>query len=188
MAQAKAQAKNAKQGKGVLKGNETHWKLHFDYEYIGSHNIKEGEEVIVTIKAVRDELVFNPGENKEVKKLVMEFEEENDLKMILNVTNAKTIERLFKTPHIDKWVGKRIQIYAADVQAFGQQMKALRIRDYLPPQGDEYPDASDTLTQMKKCTNMDELKKFFTSLPVNLKTHPDVLDLKDSLKEKYANS
>jgi predicted DNA-binding antitoxin AbrB/MazE fold protein len=169
-----------------LKSNQTHWKMHFDYEYIGSHNLKEGEEVVVTIKKVLDEMVFDTQENSEKKKLVVHFEEQPDLKMILNVTNAKTLERLLKTPHIDKWKGRKIQLYAADIRAFGQDMKALRIRDFLPKQ-DDVVDTAATIAALKKCKTLADLQKVFTSIKDGaVKSHPDVVALKNELKEKLS--
>lgn len=168
-----------------LQENETHWKMHFDYEYIGSHNLKEGEEVIVTIKSVRDELVFKPSQNEEVKKLIVQFEEETDLKMILNVTNSKMLERLFKTPHINQWEGKRIQIYAADIEAFGHKMKALRIRDVLPKSD---VDVTASLKIINSCKTLVALKAAYIKLPVEQKNHKDVLALTNKLKKKYAST
>jgi hypothetical protein len=52
--------------------------------------------------------------------------------MILNATNNKTIAKLFKTPYIEEWSGRKIQIYIEKVKAFGEIWDALRIRPYLP--------------------------------------------------------
>jgi DNA-directed RNA polymerase subunit RPC12/RpoP len=52
--------------------------------------------------------------------------------MILNATNNKTIAKLFKTPYIEQWTGRKIQIYTEKVKAFGEVWDALRIRPFLP--------------------------------------------------------
>lgn len=156
-----------------------HWKTHFDYEYLGSHNLKEGEEVIVEIEKVVDEKVFVPGENAEKVKLVVHFRGQEDYKMILNVTNAKTLERLFSTPNVSEWPGRKIQIYAADVNAFGQSMKALRIRDFLPK---ETIDNTAALNKLKKAKTKEELKTAFSKLSKAEMFDTEVMALKDSLK------
>ena len=63
--------------------------------------------------------------------MVMHFVE--DVKpMILNATNNKTLAKLFKTPYIEQWYGRKIQIYVEKVKAFGEVWDALRIRPFLP--------------------------------------------------------
>jgi hypothetical protein len=57
---------------------------------------------------------------------------ENCKPMILNATNNKTIAKLFKTPYIEQWAGRKIQIYTEKVKAFGEVWDALRIRPFLP--------------------------------------------------------
>jgi DNA-directed RNA polymerase subunit RPC12/RpoP len=52
--------------------------------------------------------------------------------MILNATNNKTIAKLLKTPYIEEWAGRKIQIYTEKVKAFGEVWDALRIRPFLP--------------------------------------------------------
>ena len=36
---------------------------------------------------------------------------ENVKPMIVNSTNAKTIEKLYKTPYIEEWKGRKIQLF-----------------------------------------------------------------------------
>ncbi|MBQ2443125.1 MAG: hypothetical protein II498_07235, partial [Ruminococcus sp.] len=52
--------------------------------------------------------------------------------MILNSTNMKTITKLFGTPYIEDWSGRRIQIGIEKVKAFGDVVDALRVRKFIP--------------------------------------------------------
>jgi hypothetical protein len=59
--------------------------------------------------------------------MVVHFQEKQK-PMILNRTNAKTISKVYGTPLIEDWAGKKIRIYAELVDAFGEQVEALRIK------------------------------------------------------------
>jgi hypothetical protein len=63
--------------------------------------------------------------------MVMRFSEQSK-PMILNHTNAKMLSKLYKTPYIEDWAGRKLQLYVAAVNAFGEQVDAIRVRPYLP--------------------------------------------------------
>ena len=46
----------------------------------------------------------------------------------LNATNAKTITKVLKSPHIDDWAGKRIVLGVEMVAAFGDRVEAIRVQ------------------------------------------------------------
>lgn len=52
--------------------------------------------------------------------------------MILNKTNCKAIEKMYKTPNIEEWVDKQIQIGVARINAFGETTDCLRVRAFIP--------------------------------------------------------
>ncbi len=108
----------------------THWKKLTNPDYLGAYALQPGEELVLTIKSVSNEVVTGTDGKKETCS-VMRFEE-NVKPMVLNATNSKTITKLFKTPYIEEWVGKQIQIYAEKVKAFGEVVDALRIRSFIP--------------------------------------------------------
>ena len=54
--------------------------------------------------------------------------------MVCNLTNRKTLAKLFKTVNSEKLKGKRISIGTEQVRAFGKMHDALRIRPIVPPQ------------------------------------------------------
>jgi hypothetical protein len=108
----------------------THWKKLTNPDYLGAYALEPGQELILTIKSVSNETVTGTDGKKETCS-VMRFAE-NVKPMILNATNSKTITKLLKTPYIEEWSGRKIQIYSTPVKAFGEVMDALRIRDFLP--------------------------------------------------------
>jgi hypothetical protein len=99
-------------------------------DYLGSYALEPGQDLIVTIKSVGNEEVTGSDGKKEICSVIHFFE--NVKPMILNATNNKTIAKLFKTPYIEEWSGRKIQIYTEKVKAFGEVWDALRIRPFLP--------------------------------------------------------
>lgn len=122
--------------------------------YLGTYALDPNKDLIVTIDEAKKEEVTNPkGEDEEC--LVLYFKE--DVKpFILNVTNSKQIERIYETPYIEDWAGKKIQIYIKDgIEAFGSLVSGLRIRPKVPqttkpeltPDHDKWPDAIENLAR-----------------------------------------
>jgi hypothetical protein len=109
---------------------KTHWKKLQNPDYLGSYSLEPGKDMILTIKNVKVESVTGPDNRKE-DCTVMYFVE-NVKPMIVNATNAKIISKLYKTPYIEEWAGKKIQIYSTEVKAFGDVVEALRIRPKVP--------------------------------------------------------
>lgn len=109
----------------------THWKKLTNPDYLGAYALEPGQDLVVTIKSVANETVTGTDGKKETC-MVMRFKE-NVKPMVLNATNSKTITKLLKTPYIEYWAGRKIQIYVQEgVKAFGDIVDALRIRPYLP--------------------------------------------------------
>ena len=109
----------------------THWKKLTNPDYLGAYALEPGQDLVVTIKSVANELVASADGKKETC-MVMRFVEEVK-PMVLNATNSKTIAKLFKTPYIEQWAGRKIQLYVQKgVKAFGEVVDALRVRDFLP--------------------------------------------------------
>lgn len=109
---------------------KTHWKKLYNPDYLGSYSLTPGEDMVVTIKSLNSEMVTGTDGKKE-ECMVLRFTDA-DKPMILNATNAKMITKIHKTPYKEEWVGKRIQLYAKDVKAFGEVVEALRIRPFVP--------------------------------------------------------
>ena len=109
----------------------THWKKLTNPDYLGAYALEPDQDLVVTIKSVSNELVASADGKKETC-MVMRFVE-NVKPMVLNATNSKTITKLFKTPYIEQWAGRKIQLFIqTGVKAFGDTVDALRVRPFLP--------------------------------------------------------
>lgn len=112
--------------------DKTHWKKLENPDYLGAYALQPNQDLIVQIKSVGQEEVYNPSNNKKETCTVAHFTDPNVKPMILNVTNCKTISKLYDTPYIEDWSGKYIAVYIAKVKAFGETVEALRIRSKVP--------------------------------------------------------
>ena len=112
--------------------DKTHWKKLENPDYLGAYALQPNQDLIVQIKSVGQEEVYNPTNNKKETCTVAHFMDQKIKPMILNVTNCKTISKLYDTPYIEDWAGKYISIYIAKVKAFGETVDALRIRSKVP--------------------------------------------------------
>ena len=110
---------------------KTHWRKLHNPDYLGAYALDPGKDMILTIKSAANEMVIGADGKKE-ECMVMRFVEPGVKPMIVNATNAKTISKIYKTPYIEEWAGKKIQIFSDNVKAFGEVVEALRIRPFEP--------------------------------------------------------
>lgn len=157
----------------------THWKKTVNPDYIGSYALDPDRDMILTIKTAGVELVTGNAGKKE-EKLVIHFHE-NVKPMICNRTNAKVITKLHKTPYIEQWSGKKIQLYSSRITAFGEEVDALRIRDYV--NATKEVDVTDALAKLEACKTIDELKTAYTNLKKDEQSNQQVKDLTEQLKK-----
>ena len=108
----------------------THWKTLTNAEYIGAFSIENGTDLILTISGIKKEMVTGSGGRKE-ECIVCSFSDANK-PMILNKTNCKTIQKIYNTPLIEEWIGKKIQLFATKTSLAGEQVECLRIRAFTP--------------------------------------------------------
>ena len=114
--------------------NKTHWKKLTNPNYLGSYAFQPGEEKTVTITEVKREIVQSQNGKEECT--VAHFAE--DIKpLILNKTNCDAIAKVWGTPYIEDWSGKKITLKVKKVSAFGDMVDAVRV-------GKERP-ADDTI-------------------------------------------
>jgi hypothetical protein len=130
--------------------SQTHWKKLHNPDYIGAYALDPGKDLVVTIKNVKVETVQGPDGKKE-ECMVITFMEKDIKPMIVNSTNAKTIEKLYKSPYIEEWSGRKIQLFVDKIKAFGDTVEALRIRPKIPNQ-------TTISTKCTDCSN--EIKGF----------------------------
>lgn len=111
---------------GKLTGD---YRKYMDKNYLGSWDIPEGEDLILTISNVEQDDVKN--ESGSERKLTIHFAE--DYKpLIMNATNCDRITQAYGSPKVEDWVGKRIALTTEKVPAFGSVKDAVRIRPYPP--------------------------------------------------------
>lgn len=104
---------------------KTHWKQLQNNDYIGAYWLPPGEDVTVTIDYVQRELITGTGGKKEECSVA---HLKNGVKpFILNVTNSKTIAKLYG-PYIEDWAGKQITLFASTAKLAGETVECLRIR------------------------------------------------------------
>jgi len=66
------------------------------------------------------------------------------------------------------------------IRAFGEDVDALRIRDFVPK--DVEVDVTKAIESINMCKTLDELKKTYMSLTKEEQGHPDVVKAKDNKK------
>ena len=124
---------------------KTHWKKLQNPDYLGAYSLDDGNgkysDITATIASVRVENIVG-ADGKREDCMVMRFVERDLKPMIVNTTNAKTMEKLFKSSYIEDWAGHKVQIGVEAVKAFGDVVDALRIRKF-PPRQQEAPKCHD---------------------------------------------
>jgi hypothetical protein len=157
---------------------KTHWKKLTNPDYIGTYILSPGEERTVKIMSVERGMVAGVNGKKEECTIA---HLENEKPFILNRTNCKTITKLYGTPFIEEWSGKSVTIYAAKVNAFGEEVEALRIRQRVPaaPKPKDY---TEQIRAVENCTTLDELKAIFTAF--TREEQAATVAVKDRMKTK----
>ena len=151
----------------------THWKQLTNPDYIGAYAFEPNEEKTGTIAYVREEQVIGSDGKKE-ECIVAHFTEKELKPLILNVTNCKMISKLYKTPYIEDWAGKRITMRVQQVKAFGDVVDAVRIKPEIPKaaQKQSAPKQQDVL-----CAECGQVLQPFGSM--------SVAQLADYTQKKY---
>ena len=108
---------------------KTHWKKLTSPNYTGAWDFQPGEEKTVTIKEVKREIVQNQNGKEECT--VAHFVD--DIKpLILNKTNGSMIAKVWGTPYIEDWAGKKITLKVKKISAFGEMVDAVRVSPERP--------------------------------------------------------
>lgn len=102
----------------------------FQSNWLSSADLPDGD-TIVTIKEVTMETLKNQQTKQDEEKPVVHFVE--DFKpLVLNVTNWKQIEKATGADDTEEWEGKKIILFAMEVEAFGEMKLAIRVRSHAP--------------------------------------------------------
>ena len=174
----------------------THWKRLRNPEYMGAYSMPtDGSEIVLTIRNAKTEKVA-ATDGKKSDCLVIYFQEPNWKPMILNATNSTAIQKVAKTPYIEKWSGVKIQIYTAKVSAFGEQVDALRIRTVAPKETSQpaplpnvtEEEISDAQFKLEAAETLDQLAAAYKALTPQIQAIKEVKDLAVKLKADLTNA
>jgi hypothetical protein len=158
------------------KGTNRHWKNFVDKDYLGSHNLEKGEEMLLTISRFEGEEEVTTADGKKVKQVI--YFKEPVPKMILNITNGNTLTSLYGS-HPDSWIGKQVQLYAASVKAFGKTQDALRIRDFVPK---HEVDVASFVVKLKTAKTVAELETVWKTFPTSVRSNQELIEQAKGLK------
>lgn len=114
------------------------FRKFMDKNYLGSWDVPDGEDLVLTIDHVEQNDVKN--ERGSERKLTIHFAERGYKPMILNTTNAKRIGKVAGSNKVENWENLRIAIYTEKVTAFGGTTDALRVREYPPRETEAFCD------------------------------------------------
>jgi hypothetical protein len=103
---------------------KTHWRQIAGKEFLIGEMLN-GQDTTLTIKEVKIEELQNKA-GKE-NKPVISFEK-TDYKLVLNVTNMKTIAKVLGTPYIEEWAGQNITLTPIKGRFFGEEQEVIRIK------------------------------------------------------------
>ena len=103
-------------------------------DFMGSWDLEElpNRETVLTVNLIADREVSANGRTEICT--VCTWSEPGWKPMILNVTNKKTLCKLYRTKDTEKLRGKRVTVGVERVKAFGGMFDALRIRPRIPPE------------------------------------------------------
>lgn len=110
---------------------KTHWRKLQDNHYLGAYAIPEGQDLTVVIESVARELIdASEGHTEDacVARLAG-----GHLPWIVNITNAKSIARLYGE-YIEDWAGKTVTLYKDQTKLDGEIVDCIRVRAERPAQ------------------------------------------------------
>jgi hypothetical protein len=94
----------------------------FPSKYMKASDLPEEGTVTFTIEKIEIEEI---GREKEHKPVI--YFEEGDKAMVANKTNCNTIAKVTGSRTFDDWVGKRINLYRAEVDFQGEMVESIRV-------------------------------------------------------------
>lgn len=162
-------------------------KTHIDKlrnpNYLGGWDLQDENgktnDIIVTIKEVKSEFVFNQKAQMEEPVLTVFFNECKPI--ILNATNRKTLKKVTDTSYIEEMAGKRIQLTTKRIKAFGEFHDAIRIVNAVPTVIEKV-DVEKCKATLNEAKTLQELVSKWESLTANDKKTTEVIAEKERLK------
>ena len=110
------------------------YRKFYDKQYLGAWDMADANgnarDVTLTIKDCIGGAVNTPGSSKTDKRPIVSFER-TDKKLVLNVTNGRTIAALYGN-ETNNWRGKRITFYATTTTKGRETVDCIRVRPKAP--------------------------------------------------------
>ena len=162
-------------------------KTHIDKlrnpNYLGGWDLQDENgktnDIVVTIKEVKSEFVFNQKAQMEEPVLTVFFNECKPI--ILNATNRKTLKKVTDTSYIEEMAGKRIQLTTKRIKAFGEFHDAIRIVNAVPT-AIEKVDIAKCKNTLNEAKTLPELATKWQSFTAKEQNTTEVLAEKERLK------
>lgn len=164
-------------------------KTHIDKlrnpNYLGGWDLLDEQgkttDIVVTIKEIKNESVFNQKDQSEQQVITVFFNECKPI--ILNATNRKTLKKVTGTEYVEEMIGKKIQLTTKKIKAFGEMHDAIRIVANKPVE-QKPVDVVACKTKLNNCKTEAELRATWLSFNSQEQANTEILSLKDKLKNE----
>jgi hypothetical protein len=113
----------------------------FPSKYLNAADLEEGDLIVVITGAEYHDFPARQDKPKETKPVLLL---DNEKPLILNKTNFKAIADLLGSDDTDDWVGQQITLTATQVESFGEQTMAIRVKLPRKPQAAPRPSLTQT--------------------------------------------
>lgn len=167
---------------------KTAWRKNLDPRYISGedlfHELKDLKKSMnVYIERQDDSKAFDQSVQKEVDKTALylvniDTKQRVHKPCLLNVTNAKFLEKEFGSIYIEDWYNKPFTMFCMPDKRHGQVVRFKKY--YAPAKKDE---SQELIKQLDSCSTLNELIEKWGSFTFEQKNIPSVLAQKDKLKE-----
>lgn len=105
-----------------------HYMTFYPGKYLAALDLAGGD-VTATITRIGVEEMKAKGGETEQKPIL--FFDNGHKPIVMNKTNAKVIAGMYGE-ETNGWIGKPVTLYAAEVEAFGEMVMAIRVRLVVP--------------------------------------------------------
>lgn len=147
-----------------------HYTEYHDSEYLAGEDLYKGPVTVTIEKAYGKE--ENLGDGKKLYH-VLEFKE-IELKLILNITNARSIAEIIGDGDDKSWAGNQIELYPKMQTSFGITKPAVRIRQAA---------STSILDSIQNAKSLEDVKTIYAGLDQKDKKHRTILDAIKKRKE-----
>lgn len=107
------------------------YRKYSDKKYLHHYDLPEGEDLIVTISDIKNELLENKMKGTQEAKLVLYFEEDIKPLALNKKINPQSISKALGSTNTSKWKGGKIALYVGH-ESRSEDGFAVRVRDFAP--------------------------------------------------------